>query len=59
MRIPLSVLLLIVTVGCMGLGVYLNANLWEVALGLALGGGVSGGLLFLIRLVQDKQSPSE
>ena len=59
MRLPLPVLLLIVTVACLALGVYLHANLWEVVLGLVLGGGVSGGLILLIRLLQNQSNPQE
>lgn len=59
MQIPLPVLLLIVAAGCFGLGVYLNANLWEVAFGLVVGGGVSGGLMFLIRRMQESQTPED
>jgi hypothetical protein len=59
MRIPLPVLLAIVSVGCLALGAYLGANPWEVVFGLVLGGGVSGGLLFLIRRMQQDQAPRD
>lgn len=59
MRIPFPVLLLAVSVGCLGLGVYMKANLWEVVFGLLVGGGVSGGLLYLIRRMQGPQTPQD
>jgi hypothetical protein len=59
MRISFPVLLLIVTVACLALGVALHANLWEVVAGLLLGGGVSCGLIYLIRLLQPRDTPQD
>lgn len=57
MRLPQPVLLLIVSAACLALGGYLGANLWEVVFGLVIGGGVSSGLLFLVRRLKSEETP--
>ena len=53
----LIVLLVLVSLACLALGAFLHANLWNVAIGLAAGGGVSGVLTLIIRaLKQDDPS---
>ncbi len=50
-------MLALIAVGCLALGVYLHANLLNVAIGLAVGGGVGGVLMFLIRKLSPPDEP--
>ena len=51
--------LVLIAAACLALGVYLHANLLNVVIGLVIGGGVGGGLLYLVRRLGPGRDPGD